>query len=99
MLVSQTALVSEAPSISSADVMRVAAALQKQATRDFGPIWDVQAYVLDAGLRPVPLGNPGELYVGGAGLARAYHNDSARTAARFVADPVSGLRTCRAGGR
>src|SRR5262245_17515368 len=45
MLVNQTALVSETQAVTSGEVMRVAAALQKQATRDFGPIWGVQATV------------------------------------------------------
>jgi hypothetical protein len=57
MLVNQTALVSETRAVASGEVMRVAAALQKQATRDFGPIWDVQATVdpFDR-LEDVPLG-------------------------------------------
>ena len=44
-LAHQVALVSEAPSVSFSDVSAVAAALQKQATRDFGPIWQVNATV------------------------------------------------------
>jgi amino acid adenylation domain-containing protein len=53
------------------------------------PIANTQIWILDSRRRLVPIGVPGELYAGGAGLARGYLNRSDLTAERFVPNPFS----------
>jgi amino acid adenylation domain-containing protein len=54
-----------------------------------GPIPDLQVYILDQHMQPVPVGVPGEMYVGGDGVARGYLNRPGLTAVMFVPDPFS----------
>lgn len=64
------------------------------------PLADLSLYVLDTELRPVPPGIPGEIFVGGAGVAQRYQGDPALTALRMLPDPYSpvpGARMYRTG--
>jgi len=59
------------------------------------PIPNMQVYLLDQHLRPVPVGITGEIHVGGVGLARGYLNRPRLTAERFVPDPFSRMPGAR----
>ncbi|HEX6291073.1 MAG TPA: amino acid adenylation domain-containing protein [Herpetosiphonaceae bacterium] len=62
------------------------------------PVINTQVYILDRQLQPRPVGQPGELYVGGAGIARGYLHHPDLTAARFVPHPfAAGERLYRTG--
>jgi thioesterase domain-containing protein len=64
------------------------------------PVSNLRVYVLDDRLRPVPIGVPGELCAGGAGVGPGYWDRPELTAAKFVADPfVTGGRIYRTGDR
>jgi amino acid adenylation domain-containing protein len=66
-----------------------------------GAIQNLTFFVLDPGMEPVPAGLPGELYIGGAGVARGYLGRPALSAEKFVPDPFAeaGARMYRTGDR
>ncbi|MBB3239092.1 amino acid adenylation domain-containing protein/non-ribosomal peptide synthase protein (TIGR01720 family) [Pseudomonas sp. Tn43] len=59
------------------------------------PIANVRTYVLDAFLNPMPVGVPGELHIGGAGVTLGYLNRDEQTAKVFIEDPFSPLANAR----
>ncbi|PSB57974.1 non-ribosomal peptide synthetase [Chamaesiphon polymorphus] len=59
------------------------------------PIQNVEVYILDSDLQPLPIGVPGELHIGGVGLAQGYLNRPELTAAKFIPHPFSDDRQAR----
>ncbi|SER06640.1 non-ribosomal peptide synthetase [Actinokineospora terrae] len=80
-----------------ATVMVTMAAIDGDTPNIGGPVAGSTAYVLDEWLRPAPTGVTGELYVGGAQVARGYLKRPALTAERFVANPFGEGRLYRTG--
>ncbi len=59
------------------------------------PLANVKIYILDPHLHPVPIGVPGEIYIGGPGVARGYLNRPDLTAEKFIPDPFAGTEGAR----
>ncbi|MGE0472115.1 MAG: amino acid adenylation domain-containing protein [Nitrospirales bacterium] len=59
------------------------------------PIGNIQVHLLDAHQLLMPIGLPGELHIGGVGLARGYHRRPDLTAAKFIPDPLNALHGSR----
>lgn len=87
------------PTECSVDATLCRIAPPHRAPRIGQPLANTQAYILDSRLEPVPVGVAGELYLGGAGVARGYLSRPDLTAERFVADPFGtpGARLYRTG--
>ncbi len=59
------------------------------------PLQNLQVYLLDKNLEAVPIGVPGELYIGGVGLARGYHGRPSLTAEKFIPNPFNQEESAR----
>jgi amino acid adenylation domain-containing protein len=59
------------------------------------PVSNAQVYILDRNLRPVPVGIPGELYIGGVGVARGYLNRPELTSEKFIPNPFGDYKAAR----
>lgn len=77
------------PTEATCDATAVACIADGQTPSIGRPLPNLRAYVLDPRRQPLPIGVPGELYVGGVGVARGYLNRPELTAEKFVADPFA----------
>ncbi len=77
------------PTETTVNASMVACGNGRPAEASLLPAANKQLHVLDDNLEPVPVGQPGELHIGGLGIARGYHGRPALTAERFVPDPFS----------
>ena len=68
---------------------------RSEESRIGGPLADLDVHILDEHMMPVAVGVPGEVYVGGGGVARGYLNRRQRTAECFVPDPFTGVPGAR----
>ncbi|MEM9174218.1 MAG: amino acid adenylation domain-containing protein [Myxococcota bacterium] len=73
----------------SAALRLEAAHLERDQVPIGGPLDETVLHVLDRAGRPVPIGLPGELCIGGAGVAAGYYRDSERTRERFIENPLA----------
>ncbi len=79
------------PTEASVDVAhwKCTAGLDQRSVPIGRPIAGMKNYILDSRLQPVPIGVPGELHIGGVGLARGYMNSPELTAEKFIPHPFS----------